>query len=80
MGSLEKYDEDLLKTGRLIASGLYVNIILKDYERTVLNLNRSGPKWDLEPRLREKKNSLTSDHAPEATRKPISIEFNLICR
>jgi hypothetical protein len=59
---------------------LYVNIILKDYVRTILNLNRSGSTWDLDPRSREKKTALNANPAPEATGNQVSVEFNLIYR
>jgi len=48
-----KYDNDLFQTARLINCGLYVNVILKDYVRTILSLNRSGSTWDLDPRAVE---------------------------
>ncbi|OTB07391.1 hypothetical protein M426DRAFT_71767 [Hypoxylon sp. CI-4A] len=78
--ALEKYDNDLFQTGRLITCGLYVNIVLKDYVRTILNLNRSGSTWDLDPRTREKKSAFNSKPAPEATGNQVSVEFNLIYR
>ena len=66
-----KYDNDLFQTGRLITCGLYVNCILKDYVRTILNLNRTDSQWDLDPRIVEKKTTLV-DAAAEgvATRFP----------
>ncbi|KAF3061010.1 Linoleate diol synthase [Daldinia childiae] len=76
----EKYDNDLFQTGRLITCGLYVNIILKDYVRTILNVNRSGTTWGLDPRTQEKKNIFNSSPAPEATGNQVSVEFNLIYR
>ncbi|KAI1803769.1 linoleate diol synthase precursor [Daldinia bambusicola] len=76
----EKYDNDLFQTGRLITCGLYVNIILKDYVRTILNVNRSSSTWDLDPRTHEKKNIFNSSPAPEATGNQVSVEFNLIYR
>jgi len=51
--ALSKYDNDLFQTARLINCGLYVNVILKDYVRTILSLNRSGTTWDLDPRAVE---------------------------
>lgn len=33
-----KYDNDLFQTGRLITCGLYINITLHDYLRTIVNL------------------------------------------
>ncbi|KAI1403187.1 linoleate diol synthase precursor [Hypoxylon fuscum] len=76
----EKYDNDLFQTGRLITCGLYVNIILKDYVRTILNVNRSDSTWDLDPRTNEKKNALNRNPAPEATGNQVSVEFNLVYR
>ena len=43
----EKYDEDLFQTGRLITCGLYINITLYDYLRTIVNLNRTNSTWCL---------------------------------
>ncbi|KAI1378948.1 linoleate diol synthase precursor [Hypoxylon crocopeplum] len=76
----KKYDNDLFQTGRLITCGLYVNIVLKDYVRTILNVNRSGSTWDLDPRSNEKKNAFNSTPAPEATGNQVSVEFNLVYR
>ncbi|KAM0443721.1 hypothetical protein ACHAPV_010430, partial [Trichoderma viride] len=47
-----KRDNDLFQTGRLITCGLYVNVILNDYLRTILNLNRNpvNSDWKLDPR------------------------------
>ncbi|TVY82279.1 Psi-producing oxygenase A [Lachnellula suecica] len=75
----DKYDNDLFQTGRLITCGLYVNCILKDYVRTILNLNRTGTKWDLDPRTSEGK-SLFNTPAAEGTGNQVSAEFNLIYR
>jgi hypothetical protein len=72
----KKYDNDLFQTGRLITCGLYVNCILKDYVRTILNLNRSGTKWDLDPRTEEGK-TLFNAPAAEGTGNQVSAEFNL---
>ena len=73
---LVKYDNDLFQTGRLITCGLYVNCVLKDYVRTILNLNRSGTKWDLDPRTEEGK-TLFNSPAAEGTGNQVSAEFNL---
>ncbi|KAH7119549.1 heme peroxidase [Dendryphion nanum] len=68
-----EYDNDLFQTGRLITCGLYVNIILVDYIRTILNLNRTDSKWHLDPR------GIIGD-VPMATGNQCSAEFNLIYR
>ncbi|KAJ8071100.1 hypothetical protein OCU04_001441 [Sclerotinia nivalis] len=77
--AFDKYDNDLFQTGRLVTCGLYVNIILKDYVRTILNLNRTTSKWDLDPRVEETKN-LLSNPAAEGVGNQVSAEFNLIYR
>ncbi|KAK6088565.1 fatty acid oxygenase [Seiridium cupressi] len=76
----KKYDNDLFQTGRLVTCGLYINIVLKDYVRTILNLNRSGSTWDLDPRTQEKRNAMNSSPAPMATGNQVSVEFNLVYR
>ncbi|KAL8388136.1 hypothetical protein RB595_009431 [Gaeumannomyces hyphopodioides] len=75
----EAYDNSLFQTGRLITCGLYVNIILGDYVRTILNLNRADTTWNLDPRTKEGK-SLLSKPTPEAVGNQVSAEFNLIYR
>ncbi|KAH7009651.1 heme peroxidase family protein [Ilyonectria destructans] len=47
-----KRDNDLFQTGRLVTCGLFVNMILSDYLRTILNLNRNPvpSDWKLDPR------------------------------
>ncbi|KAK9418435.1 putative Heme peroxidase [Seiridium unicorne] len=70
---LRKYDEDLFQTSRLITCGLYVNIILVDYVRTILNLNRTDSKWQLNPRKEIK-------GVPMGVGNQVSAEFNLVYR
>lgn len=71
-----KYDNDLFQTARLITCGLYVNIILKDYVRTILNLNRTDSDWDLDPRTAK----LTGPTANGTPGNQVSAEFNLVYR
>lgn len=71
---LTKYDEDLFQTGRLITCGLYVNIILIDYVRTILNLNRTDDNWQLNPRV-DIPNGPTIGVGNQ-----VSAEFNLVYR
>ncbi|KIW96307.1 uncharacterized protein Z519_03376 [Cladophialophora bantiana CBS 173.52] len=73
------YDEALFQTARLITTGLYVNIILKDYVRTILNLNRVDSLWNLDPRS-EEGNAIFGHKIPEATGNSVSAEFNLVYR
>jgi linoleate 8R-lipoxygenase/9,12-octadecadienoate 8-hydroperoxide 8R-isomerase len=73
------WDNDIFQTARLVTCGLYVNIILKDYVRTILNLNRTDSTWSLDPRA-EMKDGLLSDAAKQATGNQVSAEFNLVYR
>lgn len=73
------WDNDLFQTARLVTCGLYVNIIMKDYVRTILNLNRTNSAWSLDPRS-EMKDGLLGDAAAEATGNQVSAEFNLVYR
>lgn len=71
-----KYDNDLFQTARLITCGLYINCILKDYVRTILSLNRTTSKWDLDPRTTEAK-TLFNTPAAEGCGNQVSAEFNI---
>lgn len=69
-----KYDDDLFQTARLVTCGLYVNVILKDYVRTILNVNRTNSTWSLDPR------SDMGDMADFGTGNQVSAEFNAVYR
>ncbi|OJJ51688.1 hypothetical protein ASPZODRAFT_55528 [Penicilliopsis zonata CBS 506.65] len=71
-----KYDNDLFQTGRLITCGLYINITLYDYLRTIVNLNRTNSTWCLDPRAQMEKDKAT----PSGLGNQCSIEFNLAYR
>ena len=71
---IERRDDDLFQTGRLITCGLYVNIILIDYVRTILNLNRTDDNWQLNPRA-----DIPDGPCP-GTGNQVSCEFNLVYR
>ena len=74
-----RYDNDLFQTGRLITCGLYINIILKDYVRVILNLNRADSAWSLDPRTDYGRNS-GGETADYGTGNQVSAEFNLVYR
>ena len=78
-GKNEKLDNDLFQTGRLIVCGLYINIILRDYVRTILNLNRTESEWDLDPRVTAGKGLFNGD-TPSSIGNQVSAEFNLVYR
>lgn len=71
---INKRDDDLFQTGRLITCGLYINIILIDYVRTILNLNRTDDNWQLNPRMN------IPDGPPRGVGNQVSAEFNLVYR
>ncbi|KKY24083.1 putative heme peroxidase family protein [Diplodia seriata] len=79
----EKRDEDLFQTGRLITSGLYANIILGDYLRTILNLNdnklKPGSDWTLDPRTYAP-NVFDNTGTPRGVGNQVSAEFNFVYR
>ena len=77
--SWKKYDNDLFQTGRLITCGLYINITLLDYLRTIVNLNRSNTTWTLDPRV-EMGKGLGHDAVPRGVGNQVSAEFNLAYR
>lgn len=71
-----KYDNDLFQTGRLITCGLYINITLYDYLRTIVNLNRTNSTWCLDPRVKMGEHEKT----PSGMGNQCSAEFNLAYR
>jgi hypothetical protein len=74
-----KRDNDLFQTGRLITCGLYINIILRDYVRVILNLNRTDTTWTLDPRD-QAFDAFDSEGIPKGVGNQVSVEFNLIYR
>ena len=77
--SEELYDEALFQTGRLVTTGLYINIVLQDYVRTILGLNRSDSKWNLDPRA-PYDHGILGTKIPQAGGNQVSAEFSLIYR
>lgn len=75
---LKQQDEDLFQTARLITCGLYVNMILTDYVRTILNLNRTNSTWTLDPR--DNFGVFDSTGTAAGTGNQVSCEFNLVYR
>jgi linoleate 8R-lipoxygenase / 9,12-octadecadienoate 8-hydroperoxide 8R-isomerase len=71
--SWRQLDENLFQTGRLITCGLYINIVLGDYVRTILNLNKTDSNWALDPRA-------DIPSVPVAVGNQVSAEFNLVYR
>ena len=76
---LAKYDNDLFQTARLVTCGLYINCILTDYVRVILNINRTDSVWNLDPRTTQGK-KLFGEAAGEGVGNQVSAEFNLVYR
>ncbi|EWC46918.1 hypothetical protein DRE_03930 [Drechslerella stenobrocha 248] len=75
----EETDEKLFQTGRLVTCGLYINIILIDYIRVILNLNRTESTWCLDPRAEIQK-VFSKTGTPQGIGNQVSAEFNLVYR
>ncbi|RIA90433.1 heme peroxidase [Glomus cerebriforme] len=76
---LAKQDEDLFQTARLVNCGYYINVILHDYLRTILGLERTSGTWFLDPTTPyPKKGQLQS--LPTGIGNLVSLEFNYIYR
>lgn len=74
-----EHDENLFHTSRHITCGLYANIALRDYARTILDVQRLPSSWSLDPRKNNGDN-LFETHLPEGNGNRVSVEFNLIYR
>lgn len=48
---LRRRDDDLFRTARLVTCGLYAQILVHDYVRTILNLQRVDSGCNLDPRM-----------------------------
>ena len=64
---------------RRITGALWVNIILFDYVKTILNLNRSNTTWTLDPRVNVD-SIFDPKGTPQGIGNQVSVEFNLIYR
>ncbi|KAI5837020.1 heme peroxidase [Morchella snyderi] len=74
-----KQDYELFQTARLVTCGLYINFILNDYLRTIVNLNRVDTTWTLDPRFDPDK-IYNPDGTPAGVGNMVSVEFNLVYR
>ncbi|RMZ75993.1 hypothetical protein DV738_g5153, partial [Chaetothyriales sp. CBS 135597] len=74
----KKVDEDIFQTARLVTCGLYINIILTDYVRTILSLNRTNSTWTLDPRANA--DVFGAEGLPSGIGNQVSVEFNLLYR
>ncbi|KAF3400879.1 hypothetical protein DPV78_005730 [Talaromyces pinophilus] len=71
---LERLDEHLLQTARNINVGTFVTVVLKDYVRMLLGINRENTTWTLP--INQEFSATTKKDIPKATGNQCSIEFN----
>jgi len=62
-----------------VTCGLYINIILGDYLRTIVAMNRTNDSWVLDPRAKGP-DIYSHQGAPFGVGNQVSCEFNLIYR
>ena len=62
-----------------VTCGLYINVVLNDYVRTILALNRTNDTWSLDPRV-SGPNVYANDGTPMGVGNQVSLEFNLLYR
>ncbi|CAF1180581.1 unnamed protein product [Adineta steineri] len=72
-------DEALFQTARLINQRTYINIVLHDYVRVILGVNRTKSSWALDI-LQDYSDVSSGGDIPKATGNQCSIEFNFLYR
>ncbi|KAI4698856.1 hypothetical protein J4E81_005468 [Alternaria sp. BMP 2799] len=77
--ALSKRDNDLFQTARLVTTGLYINIVLKDYVRTILNLQCVDSSVTLDPRAKIE-GIIGQTDVDKARGNQTSAEINMIYR
>ncbi|BGP18046.1 hypothetical protein JCM10213_008418 [Rhodosporidiobolus nylandii] len=73
-----RQDRDLFEKGRLINCGHFLNIVVRDYIRVILNLNRTASGWSLAPNTASR--SFPNGWTPRGVGNSCSAEFNLVYR
>ncbi|KAI4624563.1 hypothetical protein J4E83_004238 [Alternaria metachromatica] len=77
--ALSKRDNDLFQTARLVTTGLYINIVLKDYVRTILNLQCVDSSVTSDPRAKIE-GIIGQTDVDKARGNQTSAEINMIYR
>lgn len=75
LAAKKRRDNDLFQTARLITCGMYINVTLNDYLRTIINLNRDNTTWNLDPRAHEMHDTVATAEGNQC-----SVEFDLAYR
>ncbi|KAJ0165001.1 Linoleate 10R-lipoxygenase [Colletotrichum tanaceti] len=71
----DKQDDDLFNTARLITQGMYVNISIHDYLRTLMGFHQFDTNFTLDPRKDFEQKKTTRGLGNQVT-----VEFNLLYR
>ncbi|GAA5917978.1 hypothetical protein JCM8208_000715 [Rhodotorula glutinis] len=74
----KRQDHDLFNTARNVNCGHFVNVILQDYIRVILNLSKTDSTWSLVPTGEIK--SLLGGRLPRGGGNHVSVEFNILYR
>ncbi|KAI0246364.1 heme peroxidase [Lactifluus subvellereus] len=74
----ERQDEEIFQRARLVNTGYFVQIILRDYVGAILGLVRDGSPWRLDPLMDMR--DLSHEVSPRGEGNAVSIEFNLLYR
>ncbi|KAF2105822.1 heme peroxidase, partial [Lophiotrema nucula] len=76
---LDKRDDDLFQTARLITCGLYAQIAIHDYLRCLMMMHAKDTAWTLDPRA-EYNGLLDRGTLKRGEGNMVSVEFNLLYR
>ncbi|GAA5822485.1 hypothetical protein JCM11251_006354 [Rhodosporidiobolus azoricus] len=74
----KKQDEQLFQQGRLVNCGHFLNVIVQDYIRTILNINRTESMWSLAPNQASR--GFPGGWTERGVGNGVSAEFNILYR
>ena len=73
-----KFDEDLFQTARLITCGMYIQISVHDYLRTLMRRHPVNTSWTLDPRL--EMSIVNKETVSRGFGNQVTVEFNVMYR
>ncbi|KAF8272643.1 heme peroxidase, partial [Lactarius quietus] len=76
--TLADQDEEIFQRARLVNTGYFIQIILRDYVGAILALERYGSSWRLDPLMNMRE--MNHEVSPRGEGNVVSIEFNLLYR
>ncbi|GAA5921037.1 hypothetical protein JCM1841_005069 [Sporobolomyces salmonicolor] len=71
-------DESLFQIARLVNCGWFLQVVVQDYIRTILNINQTESTWSLAPNNAIR--TMPSGMAPRGVGNAVSAEFNILYR